>query len=224
MKRKLACIFAVMATLLVLTSSTTPMVAAANYKAVGIKSGDFATYTYKTNMGGSIDQVATSTTYILGISGTQVTFVRNYNFANDSYYGSDMYTENVSQYVPGAHVWLRLLPANLSVGDPIQFGSPYKVNQTFTATFAGMQRTVNNVTFMSAGISCGKEYDKETGLFLRSNLYLGSNQWENMSLISTTAWSAPSSTQATTMLMVGLGAIGGLIVGVVIGLAIKRRK
>ena len=208
-----------------MTSSTTPIAAAANYKAVGIKNGDVATYTYKTNMGGSIDQVATTTTYILGVSGTQVTFVRNYNYANGSYYGSDMYTENVSLYVPSAHIWLRLLPANLSVGDPIQVGSPYKVNQTFTATFGGLQRSVNNVTFMSAGISCSKEYDKATGLFLQSNLYIGSNQWENVSLISTTAWSAPPSTQAPTdLLTVGLGAIGGLVIGVVIGFAIKRRK
>jgi hypothetical protein len=223
MKRKLACIFAVMATLLILTSSTTPIAATTNYNAVGIENGDIATYTYKTNMGGSIDQVATTTTYILGLSGTEVTFVRDYNYANGSYYGSDMYTENVSQYVPGAHIWLRLLPANLSVGDPIQVGSPYKVNQTFTTTFAGLQRSVNNVSFMSSGISCSKEYDKATGLFLQSNLYLGSSQWENVSLISTTAWSAPTSVP-TNWLTIGLGAIGGLIVGVVIGFAIKRRK
>jgi hypothetical protein len=225
MKRKLVCIFAVMATLFILASSTTPTVAVANYKAVGVKAGDIAVYSYKTNMGGAVDQIATSTTYILGVSGTQISFLRNYNYANGSYYGSDSYTENVSQYGGGFHVWLRLLPANLSVGDPIQVGSPYKVNQTFTATFAGVQRTVNNVTFMSAGISCGKEYDKETGLFLRSNLYLGSNQWENMTLLSTTAWSAPVS-QPTNLLIVGLGAgaIGGLVIGVVIGFAIKRRK
>jgi hypothetical protein len=223
MKRKLACLLAVMATLFILTSSATPTVAAANYKAVGIKNGDVATYTYKTNMGGTIDQVATTTTYILGISGTQVTFVRDYNYANGSYYGSDSYTENVSQYVPGNHIWLRLIPANLSVNDPIQVGSSYKVNQTFPATFAGVQRSVNNVSFMSSGKSCSKEYDKATGLFLSSNLYLGSSQWENVSLVSTTAWSAPTSVP-TNWLMVGLGAVGGLIVGVVIGFAIKRRK
>jgi hypothetical protein len=223
MKRKLACIFAVMATLLILTSSTSPIAAATNYKAVGIKSGDTATYTYKTNQGGAINQVATTTTYILALSGTQVTFVRVYNYANGSSYQSNTYTENVSRYVPGGHVWLRLLPANLSVNDPIQVGSHYKVNQTFTATFAGAQRSVNNVSFLSHSISCSYEYDQATGLFLQSNLYLGSGHWENISLTSTTAWSAPTSNPAD-MLWVGLGTIGGFIIGVVIGFAITRRK
>lgn len=225
MKRKLACIFAVMATLLILSSSTTPIVSAANYSAVGVRTGDRQVYSYKTNMGGSINNVTIFTVYILGVTGTQISFVRNYNYPNGSYYGSDSYTENVSQWVFGKHVWLILIPANLSVNDPIQSGAPYKVNQTFSATFAGVSRTVSNVSFMSAGKSCSKEYDKATGIFLYSNLYLGSNQWENISLISTTLWSAPTSAPSSTnWLMIGLGAIGGLIVGVAIGFAIKRRK
>jgi hypothetical protein len=224
MKKKLVYMFALTSALLLLAFSTTPISAAPNYKIVGVRTGDTATYSYNTNMPDPVNQTSITTSIILGVSGTQVTLLRNYIYPNGSSYGNDILNENISQYTLSGHIWLRLLPANLSVGDPIQVGSSLTVDQTFTATFAGMQRTVNNVTFMSSGMSCGKEYDKETGLFLASNLYLGSNHWENVSLISTTLWSAPSPAEPISLLSVGLGAIVGLVVGVAIGFVIKRRK
>jgi hypothetical protein len=228
MKRRSMYVFTAIAALLILTPASTPTVTAADYQAIGISAGDTAIYEYTLTTGAPYDQINRTATLFLGLNGANVTFMRSYNYLNGSYFSSDQYTENITTYVPSGRLWRRLIPANLNVDDPLQIGSPYKVNQTFSATFAGASRTIINASFLSSAVSCCKQYDRSTGILIRSILYLGSGDWENITLMSTTAWppSAPAQGMFNTTTIIAIAGVGvvALAVGYLVGRSGKKKK
>jgi hypothetical protein len=226
--KRIMYVFTAIAALLILTSASAPTVTAANYQAIGVSVGDIATYKYTLTTGPPYDEINSTVTTFLGLNGANVTIMRSYNYLNGTYFNSDIRTENITTYVPGGIVWRRLIPANLDVGDPLQIGSPYKVNQTFTATLAGASRTIINASFLSSAVSCCKQYDRSTGILVRSILYLGSGDWENITLVSTTAWSPSAPSQGifnmTTIIAIAGVGVAALAVGYLVGRSGKKKK
>jgi hypothetical protein len=184
---KLASRYGILAVLLVLLAWSANCTSAlgADYEKVGVNLGNTADYKLSTDFGNQ------NRTHILvyGIVGTVV-------HLNITEYNPDGTVNSTSQtigdlYLGSYPMYLYLLAANLTAGDPIGSGSPITINETITMTVAGASRTVNHLrTRASNQLPDGTfevYWDKATGLMTKVNVWIFVG-WLNMTIMSTDAW------------------------------------
>jgi chitodextrinase len=157
-------------------------VAAEDYTKIGVKVGDTAEYSF------TMTGVPTPTTLsylISNVTGTNVTI---------SSAGSTIVSGNVS--AGGNGIWLYLIAANLTAGDPLYVGAPYSINETITMTAAGESRAINhfNLTTTVSGYTVIEEiyWDKLTGLMTGINDYISGSGWTNQTLTTTSLFGVPA--------------------------------
>jgi hypothetical protein len=223
MKRKSICGIAVLSMLLAFTSTFVPATAA-NYKDIGVSTGVSVIYQYNSTASPSIHTLGV---YYQSVVGTNATMIGTTYYGDGTIYGSFTKSGNISLYTNIFDQNLRpyVIAANLNVGDNVTIGSPvtFKINSSSTMLVAGAQRTVLNLNYNQLGSRTDFYYDQSTGLTVKANIYEGGSNWENVTLISTNAWSAAPAGISDTLLMAGIG-IGGIVVGLAIGLVIGRAK
>jgi hypothetical protein len=221
-KRKATCALIVLTILLAVTFMSSPA-AAANYKAIGVKTGVLNTYQYNSTSAPSNTKF---TIFFQSVVLTNATIIGTLYNAGGVLVSSFTRSGNISLYTLITNQNLRsyVVAANLSVGDNVASGSPSKFNSSQDMLVAGTTRTVLDYNSNLTGARTDYYYDRLTGVLVKANINQGGTNWENVTMISTTAWSAPPTQEPTpTLLMAGIGVVG-LIVGLAVGLVIGRRK
>jgi hypothetical protein len=223
LKKKSICAIAVLSMLLAFTSTFMPATAA-NYKDIGVSTGVIVTYQYNSTASPSIPRLSV---YYQSVVGTNATMVGTTYHGDGTIHDSFTKSGNISLYTNVFAQNLRpyVIAANLNVGDNITIGSPvtFKINSSSTMSVAGTQRTVLNLNYNQLGSRTDFYYDQSTGLTVKANIYEGGTTWENITLISTNAWSAAPAGVSDLLLLTGIG-IGAIVVGLAVGLVIGRRR
>jgi hypothetical protein len=223
LKRK--SIFAIAALFMLIVSTSTFMPAtAANYKNIGVSTGVMVDYQYSSTASPSSHKF---TVYYQSVVGTNATMVGTTYYDDGTIYGSFIKDGNISLYTNLFAQNLRpfVIAAGLNVGDNITYGAPImmKINSSSTMLVAGSQRTVLNLNYNQLGSRTDFYYDAATGITVKANIYEGGTSWENITVISTTAWSQAPAGASDIILLAGVGA-GGIVVGLIVGLAIGRMR
>jgi hypothetical protein len=185
----------------------------ADYTKIGVRIGDTATYSFAAT-GWTIDRFTIS---VLDVSGTLVKLnVTYYNPNGSVNHTMILGPADVSEGGLGEY----LLCANLSAHDPICYISEHSTaptfNETVQMTVAGASRTVNHLSMNTPNIVVDRWWDKTTGLLVK-RVHLASYSI-NLTLISTSLWSAGGGlfgldTTATLLLVGGFLVTGVVIVG-----------
>jgi hypothetical protein len=220
LRKRVAYPLALLFVLLVLTATTSSAVAA-DYTKIGVKIGDKATYALSET--GSTDN--TTTMLVWGILGTQVYL----NFTDYTPSGTvdvkypaivaDVYAGGGS----GSVGYMRLIASNLTANDELYLGSAgYWINDTTSMIISGINRTVNHFKILGGDVEVW--WDKATGLMVKLNFWRHITGWYNLTMISTTAWSAPAqppSLFGNSWVLVAIGE-GVLIVALIALVALRR--
>jgi hypothetical protein len=180
---KLASRYSIVAVLLVLlawSANCTHTCMAADYTKVGVKLGNVADY----ETGVSYAAYNRTQMLVYGIVGAVITL-------NFTVYNRDGTINQTFQIVGdpsigGYPIFLYLIAANLTAGDPIYPWAAWTINETVTMTVAGTSRTVNHLYLPDGSFEA--YWDKETGLMTKLNAFLYV-AWYNYTMISTDAWS-----------------------------------
>jgi len=187
---------------------------APDYTKVGVKLGDTADYRT------SFTVTTWNRTHILvyGIVGTVITL--NYTFYDPSgTVGSS--GQMVGDIYNGAgSIVDYLIAADLTALNPIYVGAAEAINDTSQMTVAGALRTINHIDYYGGFFEA--YWDQATGLMTELHLmtFVG---WMNHTLLSTTAWSAPSLLNMTTIALVEGIVIIVLLIALIV-VASRRRR
>jgi hypothetical protein len=182
---------------LLFSSLTVTPCKAADYTKVGVKVGDWAHYSYSTN----ITQYS-SYTYInitiMNIERDNITFrLTLYNATptatqNTVTWGNISSGENEEESPP---TWESLLAANLTKGDPLYDGSALWINDTGTMIAGGNIRTCNHFTGILSTTADNYYWDQSTGIIVKWNNTVtvsGGHEYSRAILVSTSLWSPAS--------------------------------
>jgi hypothetical protein len=225
--------------LLLLTIVVSPT-SAASYTSVGVVSGTSSVYS-QTITGEPNANKLVITVYT--VVGTAVSENLTYYLANGSVYYKISTTVNVNsnnptiiEGVPDSYFTMEsIIASGLNASDPTYPAGPYKINDTSSMTFAGATRTIDyfqQSPFNSSAWYFEGWWDQATGIIVKWNLWwpaaYGGPVWQNISMVSTTAWSASAPVQSTfsstsIITIVGVGIVA-LIVGFVAGRHGKRKR
>jgi len=210
MRKRLVLSLATISMILLVTAVCNP--ASATSYAVGVKVGDTADYTASAT-GEPFSKMHLS---VYGIVGTVVTLNLTYYYPNGTLHDQSTVTGDLLTGSGG--ILLFLIARNLTQGDPVYSGSTMKVNKTVTMTVAGASRSVNYVNLTMGYWQF--YWDKETGLMTQVRfLFFG---WMNLTLTSTSLWSAGLfGLSWTTLAIIGGGAV---VLIAVVALVLRRRK
>ena len=216
MRKRIAYPLALLSILFVLTA-TASSAAAADYTKIGVKIGDTATYALSET--GSTDN--TTTLLVWGILGTQVYL----NFTDYTPLGTvDVKRQVIADIYAGSSVgFIDLVAGNLTVNNELYSGSTgYWINDTTSMIISGLNRTVNHFKILGGDVEVW--WDKATGLMVKSNFFRHITGWYNLTMISTTAWSAPAqppSLLSNSWVLVAIGE-GVLIVALIAFVALRK--
>jgi hypothetical protein len=208
-RKKAAFALAVFSVLL-FASAITTLSKAADYNKVGVKAGDTAEYSTSISSTNEVSMLIR----IISVSAYMVTINVTYNYST-----GPTQTDVVYFDVSRGTGFISILTApGLSVGDPVYLGSSAAIMDIIPMNVTGMTRTVNHYNFSIPGFAYEESYwDRDTGLLVKSS-NRNPNFSENITLISTTAFSS------VAVLVVVAGVVGALIVIVVVVEVIVRRK
>jgi hypothetical protein len=220
-KQKVTCAIVLMSIIVAVTCASTP-VSAANYKNIGVTAGVVNTYQYNST---ATPTATKFTVYFESVVGTNATIVGTLYKASGNVISSSSKTGNISLHTSIYEQNLQpyVVAANLNGGDNVTYGSLRTFNSSSDMSVAGTTRSVLNLNYKYTGVRTDFYYDRATGITVKANIFEGGSSWENITLISTTAWSAGTQSSSSTLLLAGIG-IGGLVVGLAIGLVVGRRK
>jgi len=205
----------ILSVLLFVTTAYNP--ASATTYAVGVRVGDTADYDVSIT---PEPDFAKMHVLVYDISGTTVTLDVSYIFKNGSHSASIQYTGDI-ETGSGDALWMwYLIAKSLTTGDPILSGLLVKINDTGTMTVAGASRTVCHLNINWALVG-NMWWDQETGILVKSNIAIIFFGWYNVTLTSTSLWSAGLfGLSWTTLLIIGSAAV---VLIAVIAIVLRRR-
>lgn len=209
---------------LVLSLEVIPsQVVAADFSKVGVKTGTTATYSFSAS-NSEVNRVDLNFT---SVAGTTVTLSYIWYNPDGSENSSWVDTGDVSTGGGVTAISAFLIPSNLSAGDPIFSGSLLTINETVSMFTAGAYRTVNHSNWITTSGSYRHDlyWDKQTGLMVRLTLRSGSSGGpysQNVTLTSTSPWSAGLSVDASTLILIG-GVVAAVVVAVA-AVSLRRRR
>jgi hypothetical protein len=220
MRKRLVSAFAMLSTVLLLSASFAPSLAA-DYTKVEVKVGDRADYSFASSdskMNGAEAHV-----YVQSIEGTIVRINGTIRYSDGT-----VQTESIGGDVSKGqnNSYYFLICTNLMQGDPVYSGSEMKITETISANVSGASRNVNHMSSETIFTNFDVYWDKSSGLMVKLTLS-GFGQWITVLLTNTSAWSpsGPPSNGTDN----GLGPdsasnpIGGaliLIVGVTVAISV----
>jgi hypothetical protein len=219
-KRKMICAIVLLSLVFGVTCSSIP-VSAANYKSIGVSPGVVTMY----NANITSSTITKIGVYFQSVFGTNATILITSYIASGAELGSSSKSGNISLYTLdfNQNLMSYVVAANLTTGDLVCSGSPWKFNSTSDMTVAGTTRNVVNLNYNITGHRTDFYYDRATGINVKATINVGGANWQNITLISTNAWSSAPSSSTSTMMLAVVG-IGALVVGLAIGLVMGRRK
>lgn len=207
LKKKIVLTLAMLSVLFV--SAVVTVSQAADYNRIGVKTGNRADYSsmgYYPRFGALLNNV----------TGTFANFTLTSYYLNGTIGHTNYYYGNVTN----GDIYVMLIPANLTAGDPVYPGSDYIINRTDVMNVAGAQRYVNNYTWYSSSGWSHIYWDKFTGILVEVRAHLSANE----TMISTNMWKpSPSSSSPSLMTLLLVGGALVLLVGAAVALALRRR-
>lgn len=233
MKRRIAFALATLTLVLVLTTAMRPT--AAIVYTPGITPST-SVYTQKFSIGGTGYKLVNT---VYNVAGTHV-------HENLTYYvNGTLYRKLNPDVDVAANDYFdmpTIIAANLTTGG-LLYGTPGPtINSSTTMIVAGANRTVNyfkqNPNFNASVLGFYLEawWDKATGLSVKWNLWWPAGQggplWQNVTMVSTTAWSpsppaptpSPSAFSTTSILAIAGVGIVALVIGFLVGRSGKRKR
>lgn len=218
MNKKMVFALTALTTILVLTTFANSALAT-SYTKVGVSPGSSSIYLTKFS---SVSVNKTVIT-IYAVIGTGV-------YENVTYYNPDN-TVNTKKNIGPIDVnansyggMQSVIASGLTTNDPVYPGAPYKINDSSLQIVAGAIRTINHFkmgVFSSDYIEIW--WDKDTGIMVGFNWYYFGN-WENLTMIATTAWLPLGQSIAPAIALAGVIGIIALVVGVLIGRHSMRKS
>jgi hypothetical protein len=221
LKKKMAFALAALSILLVLTA-TISSTAALTPGLPGVKAGDTADYKVVGNPALPYNRTHIS---VLGTNGYYVALTSANYKPNGTLYSVEARNWSVDFYGGGSWniaVFYWVVGGNFSNGAEILSAAPgVFVTDNLTMTAAGVSRFVLHATGTGVVVNYFDMYfDRVTGLVVQGN-YDTPAGWINVTLLSTNVWSAPEGLSATTLLVIGMGAV--IVVLLVAMVFIARR-
>lgn len=216
MDKRISAVFALVLMLFCVSAVAVPL-QAANYTKVGVKNGDWVSYSYSVSSP-TIGSVSGSARIdITQVSGTQVAV--SYQVTYSGHSATLTYTGDIS--TGSGNICSFVIAANLTAGDPLYIGAAITINQTISMNIASAQRTVNYVTLSVSGTSLSLYFDKVTGLLLKESL-ISSGTSITIEATSTSAFSADLS----SLLIIGGIGVGvvALVLVIIVAYRLSRRK
>jgi len=203
---------------------------AVTYTSVGVAPGSSSVYSQVFSVATTENKMVIS---IITVSGTVVD-------ENITYYLADgtlilklnpIVDVNANNYLSMESI----IASGLTAGDPVYPAAPYVINDSSSMTVAGATRTVEHFkqgSFNASNLWLEDWWDQATGITVKWNLWFpvsdGGPYWQNVTMVSTTAWPPSAPAQSTfsstsTIAIVGVGIVA-LIIGFVAGHHGKRKR
>jgi len=215
--------------LILLSVAITPT-SAVTYTSVGVAPGSSSVYSQVFSVSTTENKMVIS---IITVSGTVVDENITYYLADGTlvFKINPIVDVNSNNYVSMESI----IASGLTSGEPVYPAAPYIINDSSTMTVAGASRTVEHFkqgSFNASNLWLEDWWDQATGITVKWNLWFpvsyGGPYWQNVTMVSTTAWSpsapAQSTFSTTSEITIAVVGIVALIVGFVAGRHGKSKR
>ncbi|WXG44326.1 MAG: zinc ribbon domain-containing protein [Promethearchaeati archaeon SRVP18_Atabeyarchaeia-1] len=214
MKRPYA-VLIILSLLLFVSSATTPT-QGADYTKVGVKTGDWANYSFSLYVASAGTMSGSARVDITQVSGTTVSVTYTVSYGGQSqthYYSGDISTGSNS-------ICSFVIAAGLNPGDPFYMGSTVVITDAPSIYVAGTHRTVNHFGTSVSNGSVDLYFDKDTGLMLKEVVTIYSPQGSiTIEATSTSEFSA----DPIPLLLIGGVGVGVAAIALVAFVALRAR-
>jgi hypothetical protein len=214
-RKKLAFTLTLLSILLVVSATYTPALAT-TYQ-LGVQAGNTADYTASVTAS-SDTKLRLS---VRNVTGTTAGVDLTYYFANDTIdtlQSSSHYIDVASTSGSGGSFWIFLIAKNLNNGDEVYPTSGLTLNASTTMIAAGVNRTVERLSFLDNTMY----WDKDTGIIVKMNLHF--IIWINITMTATNMWPAGGLFGLSTETLLIIGVVGVVVIIAAAVLLMRRRK